>query len=392
MLKLLIRKLVLDIRWGRLRLLPPLVLAGYLVFGQLVGSSPGLGWRIVAFVGIGLLVLGGAWPLPVVLGEAALLAVAPTAPYGATAAMSLLAALALLELAIRRPLPQVVAGALALGVAYLVASYLIARANGYGLAVAVKFVDTVVGWLGVTGGIVVPVLLGALLRLVLLQAKERHLRNLRGVRQAERTEIARELHDLVAHHVASMALRVGVARAVVPDLDPRVGAVLDDVHSSARTALADLRRLVAMLRTGDKGTRVAHVDPAELPTAVAEVIDRGTQAGLDVAGHVDPAIATLDSVHGLAVLRVVQEGVTNVAKHTAGAHATVRVDLLDGDVRVEVTDDGGAPDRPLPLPATGTGYGLVGLRERVEVLGGTLTAGPWETGWRLRATFPAERP
>lgn len=165
-----LHKLVLDIRWGRLRLFALLVLAGYLLLGQMTGSSPGLGWRAVAFVGIGLLVLGGAWPLPVVLGEATLLAIAPTAPYGATAAMSLLAALALLELAIRRPLRQALAGGLALGVAYLVASYLVAHAYGYGLAMAVRSMDTVVGWLGLSGGIVVPVLLGAFVRLMVLRS------------------------------------------------------------------------------------------------------------------------------------------------------------------------------------------------------------------------------
>ena len=387
MVKRLVHKLVLDVPYGRLRLLPPLVIGSYVLLAQLPLDD---GWQVFAYVGLGLLVLGGAWPLPVVLGEAALLALAPLGPHGATSALSLLACLALLELAIRRPLWQAVTGALVIGLAYLVAAYLIASSHGYGLERAVRTMDIVIGGLGLTGGIVVPLLLGVLLRLVLLRAGERRLRDLHRTQQAERVEIARELHDLVAHHVASIALRVGIAREVVTDLDPRVGAVLDDVHSSARTALADLRGLVGMLRNAPgKGLRVVHVDPAGLTAAVTEVIDRGAQAGLDVTGHVDPAIATLDSVHGLAVLRLVQEGITNVAKHTVGAHATVRVDLLDREVRVEVTDDGGSPNRPSPLPATEAGYGLVGLRERVEVLGGTFTAGPRDNGWWLHATLPA---
>jgi signal transduction histidine kinase len=294
-----------------------------------------------------------------------------------------LASLALLEVAVRRPLWQAAVAALTLSLAYLV--NVIARYN-YGRGMNEYAYGQVFLWEG--GGVVIPLLLGAWLRLVLLRAKERRLRDLREAREAERTEIARELHDLVAHHVASMALRVGIARAVVPDLDPRIGAVLDDVHTSARTALADLRRLVSVLRdpsTGGGGTRVVHVDPADLPAAVTEVIDRGTRAGIEVTGHVAPLIATLDAVRGLAVLRLVQEGLTNVAKHAAGARAMVRVDVVDGETRVEVTDDGGVPG---PLPATESGYGLIGLRERVEVLGGTLTAGPGGDGWRLHATLP----
>lgn len=375
----------MDVPFGRTRLLPVLFFAGVLLLGNLFGTPDG--WQVVDLAAVGLLVFGGAWPLPVALGEAALLVVGSMTPGMATSMVSLLAGLALLELTIRRPPRQAAVGSLALGAAYFVAS-----SFGYGLDVTIgKAPAMIVLGFGLTGGVVIPLLLGAWLRLVLLRSKERRDRDLRRARQVERTEIARELHDLVAHHVASMALRVGIARAVVPGLDPRIGAVLDDVHSSAKTALTDLRRLVGVLRdpaSGGDGTRVVHVDPAGLPAAVTEVIDRGARSGLEVTGHVDPAIATLDSVRGLAVLRLVQEGLTNVAKHAAGAHATVRVELLDGNVRVEVTDDGGVPDRQPPLPVTENGYGLIGLRERVEVVGGTLTTGPEGRGWRLLAVLP----
>lgn len=388
----------MDVQYGRLRLLPPLVFAGYLLLGWIFGKSSD-DWRVVAFVAVVLLVGGGRWPLPVALGEAVLLAVASFVSDAAVAGISTLASLALLELAIRRPLRQAAVGALVLAAAYFVVAYFVARSYGFGMDVAYgKALGIVVGGYVLGGGVAIPLLLGAWLRLVLIRKKERHLRDLRSARQAERTEIARDLHDLVAHHVASMALRVGVARAVVPDLDPRVRAVLDDVHGSAATTLADLRRLVGVLRdpsTGESGSRLVHVDPDDLPAAVSEVIDRNVRAGLEVDGHVDPAIATLDSVRGLAVLRLVQEGLTNVAKHAAGARATVRVEILDGSlggtVRVDVTDDGGAPNRQPPLPATASGYGLIGLRERVSVIGGTLTAGALggrRRGWRLRATLP----
>lgn len=366
----MLTRLVLDVQFGRIRLLPLVLLAGYLLLGWVFDAAAD--WRVLPLVGVAVLVFGGAWPLPVALAEVTLFAFVSPQSGSTWVMVGVLASVALVELAVRRPLWQAGIAGLALSLAYLVNE---------------SFVRSVDVFLWEGGGVVIPILLGAWLRLVLLRNKDRHLRDLRRARQAERTEIARELHDLVAHHVASMALRAGIARAVVPDLDPRIGAVLDDVHSSARTALTDLRRLVGVLRDpATSGTRVEHVDPADLPAAVTAVIDRGARAGIEVELQVDPVIATLDSVHGLAVLRLVQEGLTNVAKHAAGARTTVLVNLVDGETRVEVTDDGGGPG---PLPVTESGYGLIGLRERVEVLGGTLTAGPHGKGWRLHATLPS---
>ena len=134
------------------------------------------------------------------------------------------------------------------------------------------------------------------------------------------------------------------------------------------------------------------VEPAELPAAVDAVVDRGLQAGLHVRARVDPAIAGLDAVRGLAVLRVVQEGLTNATKHAdSGSAITVEVAVTDGDVRVEVSDDGGPAEVSYDLPQ-GPGFGLVGLRERVGLVGGTLTAGPHASGWRLCAELPERVP
>ncbi|MEV4822345.1 histidine kinase [Micromonospora sp. NPDC049274] len=219
----------------------------------------------------------------------------------------------------------------------------------------------------------------------------------RAARADERSAIARELHDVVAHHVASMVLRVGVARHVLTDLDPRVDEVFDDVHGTGTAALAELRRLVAVLRNPD-GVRgdaaLTAIEPSALPSALGAAVDRARQAGITVEADIDAAIGSLDAVRGLAVLRLTQEALTNVARHagpSARAHLTVAVH--DAAVHWEVTDDGGGVDSaPTTAVPAGGGHGITGMRERVEVLGGRLEAGPTGTGWRVRTVLPNTLP
>jgi signal transduction histidine kinase len=231
-------------------------------------------------------------------------------------------------------------------------------------------------------------------------AEEGRLEGERAARLAERTDIAREVHDLVAHHVASIALRTAVAREVLSDLDPRVVTVLDEVHDAATVALGDLRELVSVLRdptaVAQAGEPLAQgmVDPADLPVLVQAVIDRSSAAGLVVEGTVDPAVAHVDAVRALTVLRIVQEGLTNVTKHARpGARTIAQVAVRGGAIHVLVTDDGGV--RPGPangsaLPRLPAGHGLTGLTERVGLLGGTLSAGPDGAGWRLAVALPLD--
>jgi signal transduction histidine kinase len=217
------------------------------------------------------------------------------------------------------------------------------------------------------------------------QAERRAASETRAARADERAAIARELHDVVAHHVASMVLRVGVAQHVLPDPDPRVAAVLDDVHRTGTAALADLRALVAVLRDGGVAPEAA-VEPGSLPAALGAAVDTARRAGLTVEADIDEAVGTIDAVRGLAVLRLTQEALTNVAKHAGPtAHARLRVAVEGGAVLWEVADDGGQA----PAPATpGGGHGLTGMRERVEVLGGELTAGRDGQGWRVSTVLP----
>ncbi|BAL91775.1 putative two-component system sensor kinase [Actinoplanes missouriensis 431] len=239
-----------------------------------------------------------------------------------------------------------------------------------------------------------PVLIGTVVRTTRelgVQAERRALSEQRAARADERSAIARELHDVVAHHVASMVLRVGVARHVLPDLEPEVDAVFDDVHRTGTAALADLRRLVAVLRDPD-GVRgdaaLTAIDPSALPAALDGAVETARRAGVIVEAEIDPAVGALDAVRGLAVLRLTQEALTNVAKHAGpSARASLRIVLAGDDLEWEVADDGGAPVRAAP---PGGGHGLVGMRERVEVLGGVLNAGPHGPGWRVATVIPGE--
>ncbi|WP_369077234.1 sensor histidine kinase [Symbioplanes lichenis] len=239
-----------------------------------------------------------------------------------------------------------------------------------------------------------PLLVGALVRATGERTAEEQRRReaeAREARIAERGAVARELHDVVAHQVASMVLRVGVARHVLPGLTPPVQEVFDDVHATGTTALADLRRLVEVLRAPD-GVRddaaLTVIEPAALPAAFDGAVETARRAGLVVDADIAPEVRELDAVRGLALLRLTQEALTNVAKH-AGVGAKVHLLVAVGPETVtwEVTDDGGAPAMGGPV-VQGGGHGLTGMRERVAVLGGELEAGRHGTGWRVRTVLP----
>lgn len=245
----------------------------------------------------------------------------------------------------------------------------------------------------------VPLLLGTVIRfntqlsqqaeLRATEAANRREMEARAARATERGAIARELHDVVAHHVASMVLRVGVARHVLPDVDPRVREVFDDVHATGTTALEELRNVVAVLRdpAADQGdASLTAIEPSALPAALDGAVERARGAGLIVDADIDESVGSLDAVRGLAVLRLTQEALTNVAKH-AGAATRVRltVAVTDGDVTWEVVDDGRGSAPSVP---PGGGHGLTGMRERVSLLGGHLEAGPDGGGWRVRTLLP----
>lgn len=199
---------------------------------------------------------------------------------------------------------------------------------------------------------------------------------------AERDRIARELHDIVAH---SLTVIVALAEGVVAarDVDrARPGAMA--IATTGREALRDMRATLGVLRDAD--TDAAPLAPLPRDTA-AESVASARAAGFDATLTVTGDRPDLPTAVQLAISRIVQEGITNVMRHARGAeHIDVRIAYRADAVEVTILDDG---DPVAPPPASTSGYGLRGLRERVELAGGTVTLGPRESrGWRIHALFP----
>ncbi|SCG17263.1 Signal transduction histidine kinase [Micromonospora echinofusca] len=205
----------------------------------------------------------------------------------------------------------------------------------------------------------------------------------------ERVRIARELHDVVAHHVSVMGVQASAARRVF-DKDPvKARAALSAIEETARTAVDELRRMLGLLRARDGGPeRENQPGPAGIDQVEA-LVERAREAGLRATLGVYGDPGPLPESVSQAAYRVVQEAVTNALKHAAGATALdVRIRYLAQEVEVDVTDDGRATG-----PANADGLGLVGMRERVATHGGALEIGPRAGGgWRVRARFPLPLP
>jgi signal transduction histidine kinase len=355
----------------------------YLLFGTQAGRAPTATQWVLAVVAFGAALIFHRLRVVNLVAQTALLVAAFWLVDDATI-NQVGTAWALLELAMWAPRPRVLWS----GAGLVVAVYL-----AFTLGRGPSPVSAPIFGLFIVVG--VPVLLGLVIRTTRelgVQAARRAESESRAARADERSAIARELHDVVAHHVASMVLRIGVARHVLPDVDPRVTEVFDDVHSTGTAALADLRRLVALLRDSSRVTDAAltAIEPGALPAALEAAVETARRAGLTVDATIAPETGSLDVVRGLAVLRLTQEALTNVAKHAGpDAHATLEVAVRDGDVVWSVADDGGGLPPGLP---SGGGHGLTGMRERVEVLGGRLTAGPAAGGWRVATVLPATQP
>lgn len=197
----------------------------------------------------------------------------------------------------------------------------------------------------------------------------------------ERRRIARELHDLAGHTLAAMLLHVTGARHVLRrDVDDAEQA-LRDAEAVGRASLDQIRTTVAALRTHERGT-----DPALGGTAeVGAVVQAYRHGGLVIDATVAPAVADVTGPAGLALHRITREALANVARHAPANRVTLRLELADGDARLAVVDHG-APAAP---PVLGTAhFGLVGMRERAESLGGELHAGPTADGWSVTARVP----
>ncbi len=203
---------------------------------------------------------------------------------------------------------------------------------------------------------------------------------------AERARIAREMHDVVAHHVSVMVVQADGAGYAMRADPARAEAALKAIASTGRQALTEMRRLLGVLRNADDQAELA---PVPGLGELRELLDQARAAGLAVSYSLTGTPRGLPDGAELAAYRVVQESLTNTRKH-AGLSASAQVMLrYDPDsLTVQVTDDGLATD-----PAETTGHGLVGMRERIEMYGGTVEAGPLPGGgFSVLARLPCPQP
>jgi signal transduction histidine kinase len=225
-----------------------------------------------------------------------------------------------------------------------------------------------------------------------LQALE--LEQIEALRQAvehERTRIARELHDVVTHNVSVMVIQAGAARMVL-DADPALAKeALVAIEGGGRAAMADLRNVMGLLTMDSTGQNpAAEADLAPQPglDGLDALVGRMRTAGVDVTLQVTGERRALSPGLELTAYRLVQEALTNMVKHAVGASAEIRVGYGPHELLVDVANSEG---RPGQAAATGSGKGLVGLRERVAAYGGSLKVGPRPTGgFRIRATLPLD--
>ena len=200
----------------------------------------------------------------------------------------------------------------------------------------------------------------------------------------ERGRIARELHDVVAHAVSVMVLQVGAVRHRMPETDTEDRETLTNVEQAGRTALAEMRRLLnAMRHDDDELELLPHPGLGNLDALVDDVRAAGLPVRLEISGEPVALPPGLD----LSAYRILQEGLTNALKHARASQAEVEVQYTATELRLEVRDDGPGG----PSTDAGVGHGLVGIRERVRIFGGGMSAGTSRTGgFVLRAQLPLD--
>jgi signal transduction histidine kinase len=269
--------------------------------------------------------------------------------------------------------------------------------------VALQFV--VAGTLGILGRT-----RRAYLRAVETRAQQAEAERDRQVALAaaeERTRIARELHDVVAHHVSLMAVQSEAAAALLPGRPAEAGKAVDIIGQTAREALTELRRLLGVLRGPADVNGRAATAPAPSISALDEVIGQVRQAGIEVNLRIEGSPSKLPPGVDLTAYRIVQEALTNTVRHSGASEAAVTVSYEPGYVTVSVTDTGdgavavtvGRPARRGRAgssagggarPTASGGFGLAGIAERVASCGGRLTVGPGDAGgFAVTARLPA---
>ncbi len=216
----------------------------------------------------------------------------------------------------------------------------------------------------------------------------REAREESGRRRAneERLQIARELHDVVAHHISLINVQAGVALHIVDRHPEQAQTALTAIKDASKEALVELRSLVGVLRdAGESAPRT----PSGGLASLDDLVERSAHAGLTVRKTEEGEVRPLPSAVELAAVRIVQEAITNVVRHSGATSATVVLQYDAEALVVTVQDSGRGLDHPNQPQASMNGTGIVGMRERAEALGGSLQVGPGEAGGvRVHAVLP----
>jgi signal transduction histidine kinase len=216
-----------------------------------------------------------------------------------------------------------------------------------------------------------------------VQARQAREREARRRADEERLRIARELHDLLAHNISLINVQSGVALHLIDEQPEQARSALSAINQASADALKEVRSVLGVLR----GNRE---QPPLAPTVgldqLDELISRAAAAGVEVDLRVSGARRRLPASVDLAAFRIVQESLTNVVRHAGAKAAAVELNYGNGDLQVQIDDDGGG--RALPS-GDGTGSGIAGMRERAAALGGEFEAGPLaDGGFRVWARLP----
>lgn len=215
---------------------------------------------------------------------------------------------------------------------------------------------------------------------------QRHIKQEEARRAAseERIRIARDLHDVVAHNISVINVQAATALHLADRQPERAIEALTTIHGVSRQALVELRSILGVLRAVDDDLPR---DPAPSLSHLDDLVATARSAGLQVRVADEELSPSLPGAVDVAAYRIVQEALTNAARHAAGSTAAVRIAREDDHLVIEVEDTGGA--KVQSLAASGSGNGIAGMTERAEALGGTLTAGPRPTGgFSVRARLP----
>jgi signal transduction histidine kinase len=205
--------------------------------------------------------------------------------------------------------------------------------------------------------------------------------------ERERTRIARELHDVVAHHVSLIAVQAEAATSLLPGRPEQARRSVEVIGDTARQALTELRRLLGVLRRPSEPPETTpSASLAELGDVLDQVRGTGLPVALEVVGTPVPLAPGVD----LTAYRIIQEALTNTIRHARARQATVTVRYEPGYITVSVTDSGRRMDAVAPAAAGGAGLGLAGIAERVASCGGNLTVGPTQAdGFAVTARLPS---